>query len=353
MSSRRVGSGVLAEVTPAWPFRLPAGGGPDRVSRVRDGVFERFLHIGGSPVLVRAWQPRGRGAVRISAMPVEPGWRERAAASLERRRTSFARRPAAPGRRRRPDAETDAAPRASADQLEEAVARIRNALGIDDDYGDFYARFKRDPLLGPAIRRFPWLRARRCPLPWESLCWGVTEQLIEVERAHSIQRRMIARWGAAIQPPDRDRPLRDVPAATAIAARAPAELAALDLAPKRAVALIRVAREVEAGRLDLDRRAAVRRLLTISEIGPWTVQVLGQKGRGDPDSLPAGDLAYLKLVPRLIGMDRRATVEEVEEFYAPYEPYRGWAGLFTLVAHGSNAGPPLKYHPPRPELEAA
>ena len=128
----------------------------------------------------------------------------------------------------------------------------------------------------------------------------------------------------------------------------------MDLAPKRALALIKLAREVAAGRADLERPESDARLRAISEIGPWTVQVLGQKGRGDPDSLPAGDLAYLKLVPRLLGMDRRATVEEVEEFFAPYAPYRGWAGLFCLVAHGSAAGArPLRYHPPRPELDAA
>ena len=31
-----------------------------------------------------------------------------------------------------------------------------------------------------------------------------------------------------------------------------------------------------------------RRLLAISEIGPWTIQCLGLHGRGDPDSLPGG-----------------------------------------------------------------
>jgi DNA-3-methyladenine glycosylase II/AraC family transcriptional regulator of adaptative response / DNA-3-methyladenine glycosylase II len=82
--------------------------------------------------------------------------------------------------------------------------------------------------------------------------------------------------------------------------------------------------------------------------------VLGQKGRGEPDSLPAGDLAYVKLVPRLAGMERRATVAEVEDFYARFRPYRGWAGLFTLVAgrHADGSvGKPLKYHPANPELE--
>ncbi len=141
-----------------------------------------------------------------------------------------------------------------------------------------------------------------------------------------IQRRIVARWGAACLPPDRERPLRDVPGPEVIAARSPAELAAFDLAPKRAVAMIKIAQQIAAGRIDPALPEHDKRLTAISEIGPWTVQVLGQKGRGDPDSLPAGDLAYLKLVPRLTGMDRRATVAEVEEFYARFAPYRGWAG---------------------------
>ena len=40
---------------------------------------------------------------------------------------------------------------------------------------------------------------------------------------------------------------------------------------------------------------------------------------------------YIKLVGRLARLGRRATVEEVEEFFAPYAPFRGlaatWANL--------------------------
>jgi 3-methyladenine DNA glycosylase/8-oxoguanine DNA glycosylase len=327
MPPARAGRGVIVDVVPSWPFRLPRRGGPDRVSRVRAGIYERFLHVNGRAVLVRAWERQRGRTLRIAAMPVEPAWALAGAGEGE---------PAGEG------------------ELVEAVDRVRNALGVDDDYREFYARFRRDPLLGPAIRRMPWLRVRRCVWPWESLAWAITEQLIEVERAHSIQRRIIARWGPSIRPPDRDRPLHDAPGPEALAGRAPAELAALDLAPKRALARVKVAREVAEGRVDPARPDHDRRLLAISEIGPWTVQCLGQKGRGDPDSLPAGDLAYLKLVPRLAGMDRRATVEEVEEFFAPYAPFRGLAGLFTLAAAAKPAGSrPLRYHPPRPELERA
>jgi 3-methyladenine DNA glycosylase/8-oxoguanine DNA glycosylase len=85
-------------------------------------------------------------------------------------------------------------------------------------------------------------------------------------------------------------------------------------------------------------------LLKVREIGPWTVQCVGFRGRGDPDALPAGDLAFVKLVGHLAGLGRRATVEEVEEFYAPYEPYRGLAGAFSLSGHypSMGVGPPAR-----------
>jgi hypothetical protein len=50
------------------------------------------------------------------------------------------------------------------------------------------------------------------------------------------------------------------------------------------------------------------------------------------------------VVGRLAGLGRRATVEEVEEFFAPYVPFRGLAGTFVLAHyHGAvRMGPPLR-----------
>jgi 3-methyladenine DNA glycosylase/8-oxoguanine DNA glycosylase len=159
------------------------------------------------------------------------------------------------------------------------------------------------------------------------LAWAVVKQLIETGRAARIQRRMVGRWG--LQLGAERGALRDVPTPALIAGRAPVELEALGLALKRAIALRSVAGDIAAGRCDPARPDGDKRLLAVREIGPWTVQCLGLFGRGDPDSLPAGDLIYLKLVGRLTRLGRRATVEEVEEFYAPYAPFRGLAAAWT------------------------
>lgn len=324
-AARRAGA-LVVKVEPRSPYRLPARRWPDGVARTRGGVYERYLRIECKPVLVRAWEIPAAGKVAIAAIPAPVEW--------------------VVGGVDEP---------AGREELERAVAAVRHALAVDDDMSGFHQRFRCDPVIGPLIRRMPWLRARRCARPWEALAWAVTEQLIEAQRAGVIQRRIVHRWGSELRFPEGVRSLRDIPGPEEIAALAPAELAAMDLAPKRALALIKVAREVAAGRCDLMRADDDRRLAAISEIGPWTLQCLGLNGRGDMDSLPAGDLAYVKLVGHLAGLGRRATVTEVEEYYRPYAPYRGIVGLLTLAGlrKAFSGAQPLRYHPASPGFEAA
>jgi DNA-3-methyladenine glycosylase II len=198
---------------------------------------------------------------------------------------------------------------------------------VDDDLRDFHRRFRRDSLLGPLLRRRPYMRPLRRPWPWEALAWAVVKQLIESGRAARIQRRMVGRWGLRLG--RAQGVLRDVPTPALIAGRAPAELESMGLAHGRALALRRIAHEIAAGRCDPGDPSTDARLLRVPEIGPWTVQCLGLYGRGERDSLPAGDLMYLKLVGRIAQLGRRATVEEVEEFFAPYAPFRGLAAAWT------------------------
>jgi 3-methyladenine DNA glycosylase/8-oxoguanine DNA glycosylase len=300
------------EVRPPWPFRLPAYGGADGVLRCRGGVLERLLHRGEEPVVVRVAQPA-------------------------RDRVVFHARAS------------------SAAAAEHGVARMRFALGVDEDLRAFHRRFARDPLIGASVRRRPWLRVRRRPEPWEALAWAICEQLIEFERAAAIQRRIVARLGRSWldevpEPADgrvresadgQVRPLRDVPTPAALAGVAPALLQSFDLGGPRARTLVRAAGEVARGRVDLhtpDHERVWQRLRAIPGIGPWTVEMLALHGQGRHDQVPAGDVGLLKLVGRALnGGDpyARAREADVREFFAPYGE---WAGLATVHAIGSSTG---------------
>jgi 3-methyladenine DNA glycosylase/8-oxoguanine DNA glycosylase len=288
-------SELRLEVRPRWLFRLPRRGGSDGLMRVRGGVVHRLLHFGDEPVVVRVAQ--------LAADRVLFG--------------AAAESPAAAGY---------------------GIERMRFALGIDVDLRPFYDRFKDDPLIGGSVRAAPGLRAAGRPEPFEALMLTICEQLIESERAAAIQRRIVWRLGRRCSRTG----LRDAPTADVIAGQAPALLESLGLSAGRSAALIRAAREVAAGRVDLfsdDHELGWRRLRAIPGIGPWTVQSLGFSGQGRLDQLPAGDLAYLKLVGRMRTGNpfERATVEEVEAMFAPYAPWAGLAGIHALRSAASGA----------------
>ena len=286
---------VRIEVRPRWPYRLSRRVGLDGLARIRGGVLHRLLHAGDEPVWIRVAQ--------LSADRVLFG------ARAQRR-----------------------------DAAEWGIERMRLALGIDQDLRAFYDRFRFDPLIGPAVRSDPGLRAAGRPDPFEVLAWTVCEQLIEYERAAAIQRRLVFRLGRHCP----ESGLRDSPSATVLAGEAPALLASFDLAPARALTLVRAAREVATGRVDLldpDHERGWRRLRAISGIGSWTVQTLALTGQGRLDQLPAGDLAYMKLVGRLRDGHpyARASEEEVARFFERFAPWSGLAGLHALKGAG-NAG---------------
>jgi len=121
-----------------------------------------------------------------------------------------------------------------------------------------------------------------------------------------------------------------MPQAGVLAQARPAMLRSLDLSESRAATLVRAAREVAAGRVDLrgpDHEESWRRLRMIPGIGPWTVEMLALTGQGRHDQIPAGDLGLLKLVGRrMSGGDPDAVAQEwqVREFFAPYGR---WAAL--------------------------
>ena len=208
-----------------------------------------------------------------------------------------------------------------------AIERMRFALGTDHDLSEFQRRFRWDPLIGPVIRRKPWVRPRRRPEPFEALAWAVCEQLIDSGRAAAIQRRIVRRHGRT----SACGTLRAPPSAAWLAGRSPAELDACGLAPKRSIALVRAAREVASGRADLSQHEpSWSRLRSIPNIGNWTLEMLAVAGQGRDDQLPALDVAYLKFVGLTARLGRRATEDEVREFFAPYGEYAGLAGTYAL-----------------------
>ena len=177
-------SAVIEErVLPRWPYRLPREQRGRRRACARADKVARApaARRATRPVRARGWRTR-EGYVHIRAESVDP-------ASVEH--------PIVPE-----DASRAEAIRPVRPKLGIAIERIRFSLAVEDDMGEFFETFKRDPL-ARARRSItsPGCGRKRRPWPWEALCWAITAQLIEASRAAEIQRRIVRRWAPSYLPP--------------------------------------------------------------------------------------------------------------------------------------------------------
>ena len=297
---------LRVEVTPPWPFRIGRGSG-DGILRRRGASLVRLLHVGEEPVLVAVVQTAPQ-------------------------RVLFAAR-------------SESRPAAEA-----AIERMRFATGVDEDLRPFHERFAGDAVIGKAVRANPHLRIHRRPAPWEALAWSITEQLIELQRALEIQRRLVRAFGRRCPHSG----MRDMPEPARIAALAPAELEAFDLAARRALAAaprgarggrgpdrpLRPRAGVAAADGDPERRALDARDALALRAGPL---------RPRPGRRPRLHQAVGRLTtghPKA-----RADEAEVRGFFERYGEWKGLAGAYLFRAAGAGLlteSPSSSARAPRP-----
>jgi 3-methyladenine DNA glycosylase/8-oxoguanine DNA glycosylase len=277
---------VDVTVRPPWPSEPPRSSGPGGLVQIDGGVARRALRVGDGLALVEAaW--RGDD-VLLRAHAVD-----------------------------------EAAGRA-------ALAQMRFVLGVNDDLTPFHRAFRSDPLLGRVIRARPRMRFLRKPAPFEALAWAIIEQLIDTQRAGMIAWAFTRAHG--LQHPS-GAWVAPLPSSFANAAA----LEAAGLAPTQSRTLARVARAVDAGRIDPgadDQRA----LAAIPGVGEWTLAHLNLFGRGVYDVPLGKDVGMRNAYARVAGV-RTGSVGEAE-FAAVLERYAPWQGLAAmyLVAAGWRSG---------------
>jgi DNA-3-methyladenine glycosylase II len=180
-----------------------------------------------------------------------------------------------------------------------------------------HALLKLDPRLQPvfAVAGMPALR-RREP-GFTGLAHIVCGQQLSTASAAAIWGRL----SAAFDPFDPDAIRR---------ARAD-RLGRLGLSAAKIKTLKNIAREIAAGRLNLDvlanedADAAHHTLVSLHGIGPWTADVYLLFCLGHGDAWPAGDLAVQEAVKIGLGLRTRPTPKEMADIAEPWRPMRGAA----------------------------
>jgi 3-methyladenine DNA glycosylase/8-oxoguanine DNA glycosylase len=263
---------VEADITPRGPFSLRLSARRGVVGRTyRDGVFAVLMDVGGGTERGIAAQ-RQDGSLRLRA------------------------------------------------ETEEGLEQLRFVLALDDDHSEFLRRFANDELIGAATKHLRGLRPLRTATVAHALLRAVAAQLITMQEARDIERRVARVVGV---PPTRE----------ALARLAPAELQRLGLSARKAASLVRICRSIDLERLrSVDGDAVAARLLRERGIGPYSIGVVFIEGLGRYDRGINRDLGLVKLLSLIEG--RWVEAQETDALLARYEEWQGLASVYLLAGWG-------------------
>src|SRR5579875_1092064 len=222
---------------------------------------------------------------------------------------------------------------------EEAAAKLRWTLAVDDDHSEFLRRFSRDPLLGRTVSLLRGLRQVRTATVAQALLRAVCGQLVDWKTARTLERRVTRALGS--REPDVKvtvtglwKPLTAVD----ISAAAPFELRRLGLHERRSAALVRVCRSLDLEQLHAHpTEAVVARIARERGLGPWSAGVVCLEGLGRTEHGLVGDLGLVKLLRDLRG--RPVEGWETAELLEPYGEWAGIASVYLLAGYGRGLVP--------------
>ena len=162
----------------------------------------------------------------------------------------------------------------------------------------------------------------------QTLLRTIVGQQVSVAAARSMWAKLEAAFGS---PPDLDRLLE----------ASDEELRAAGMSRQKSGYIRSLAELVISGKLDLDKlprddEEAIALLTQIKGIGRWSAEIYLLFAEGRADVFPAGDLAVLVELGRLMGLESKPSEKQLREIAEGWRPYRGAAAILAWHSYNSS-----------------
>ena len=193
---------------------------------------------------------------------------------------------------------------------------------------DVEALASREPAFAKVVETHGVPEPRKSERGAQTLLRTIVGQQVSVAAARSMWAKLEASFGA---PPDLNKLL----------AASDEELRAAGMSRQKSGYIRSLASLVISGELDLehlpkDDEEAIALLTKIKGIGRWSAEIylLFAEGRGDV--FPAGDLAVLVEIGRLMGLPEKPSEKQLRELAEAWRPYRGAAAVLAWHSYNSS-----------------
>jgi DNA-3-methyladenine glycosylase II len=209
---------------------------------------------------------------------------------------------------------------------------VREWFDMDRNIQPFYDRLNADSRLSYMTDAYKGLRVIGIDDLFEAICWCIIGQQINLSFAYRLKRRLVERFGRAIE---HDNEVSYVfPRPEVLADVGVGELKEMQFSGKKAEYIIGVARAFAEGELskqmllDLpDFETRKNALIRHKGIGDWTANYALMKSLKEPQGIPHGDVGLLNA---LTGHDVIKERGEVDKIKGLFDQFAGWQSYLVF-----------------------
>lgn len=217
-------------------------------------------------------------------------------------------------------------------EKEAIVDYISDWFDLGNDLTPFYEMGYQDPLLKQAIETFYGLRNIGINNLFETLCWGIIGQQINLPFAYTLKRQFVEKFGESI---DYDgKKYWIFPTFHKISGLSIEDMADIKMTKKKKEYIIGIAKLMKDGDitkeklLHLDFKQAEKELMHIRGIGPWTANYVCMRCLRYPNAFPMDDVGLINAIKVLKGMDRKPTKTEIKELSSTWIGWESYATFY-------------------------
>lgn len=219
-------------------------------------------------------------------------------------------------------------------KAEEAVKFIFN---LDFDLRSFYWDTKNDPTMRQIGEQLYGLKNPTTPTVFEALVDSIVEQQISIKVAHTIEERLIKKFGDSLTLDGET--YYAYPTPQNIARSSIDEIQGCGLTVRKAQYIYGAAELIVDGKLDLEQlktrqnpEEIIAELDAVRGIGVWTAELTMLRGMQKLDALPADDLGVRRVISRYYCGGKPIKAAEAREIAESWGRWKGLAAFYLIIA---------------------
>jgi len=218
---------------------------------------------------------------------------------------------------------------------------LSDIFSFNDDLLGFYRSTESDPVMGKLIRRYYGTRTHHTRNFFEIAVIAILEQQISMNVASTLRKRFVERFGQGPIHCD-GYAFYAFPKPQDVAMVSIDDLREIGMSLNKARAIHSLADVLTDGSFQSYflspqfPRESIEKLIALKGIGTWSAQYILTRGLSWPDIVAYADLGLRKAISHYYRGGKMVTIDECQEFFERFSPWKHLAGFYFLMDHIEN-----------------